>query len=610
MSKKIILSLLLVLCVAFSVSAVTAENSEDLAITDADDSDISSSVDETPISTAKSEDTGTFKGLDEKINGLADGDELSLKENSVYDVSNKTWEIKANNVKISGKNTTINAKGSTQPAKGNLGTFTLIGTNITIYGIIFNNTDGAKAYGDSVSGIPISMKGESQTMDNCTSINFSKGVMLAGATNAKIINSYFTGSTTSVTGTGKGEKGTYGVAGGATTNNVLVENNIFDGQMLDGISFYGNSRTYVIKNNTFKNNVYAIYFGGGSTEGSVISENKFIDCGYCVDNTNKIITDGLCVISTEKASDGYKLLNNTFTVRDNIHIVKAQSANTAHGYPSPIGNITISGNKVTTINDDVNADSITFVHILSNSGPLNPNADIVIKDNELPDNLKHVTVWYKDWGDENGDVIIPQADKIVTSLEIADISTSDKKLVVLLKQFNGTAMPSEKISYKINGGAAVNATTDDKGQLVINLKEDGKVDISFEGNDKFKGSSTSIVFKVPSVEKTVEKTVEKIVEKAPEAQATKLTAAKKTFKRKAKTKKVSATLKTSAGKAIKNKYVSFKIGKKTYVAKTNSKGVATVSVKLTKKGKYTVKVTFDGDAGYKKASNSAKIVVK
>jgi len=65
------------------------------------------------------------------------------------------------------------------------------------------------------------------------------------------------------------------------------------------------------------------------------------------------------------------------------------------------------------------------------------------------------------------------------------------------------------------------------------------------------------------------------------------------FKKSVKTKKFTATLKTTAGKAIKNKKITFKIKGKTYTAKTNKKGVATIKVtNLKKVGKYTVTVKY------------------
>ena len=65
-----------------------------------------------------------------------------------------------------------------------------------------------------------------------------------------------------------------------------------------------------------------------------------------------------------------------------------------------------------------------------------------------------------------------------------------------------------------------------------------------------------------------------------------------TTKKKAKKIKYSASLKTSNGKAISGKKLSFKIKGKIYTAKTNKKGIATVSFKKLKVGKYKVTITY------------------
>ncbi len=87
-------------------------------------------------------------------------------------------------------------------------------------------------------------------------------------------------------------------------------------------------------------------------------------------------------------------------------------------------------------------------------------------------------------------------------------------------------------------------------------------------------------------------------------------AAKKTFKVKAKTKKVTATLKNNKGKLLKKGKLTLKIGKKTYYAKINSKGVSTFKVKLTKKGKYNAYIKYAGNKYYKAISKKVKITVK
>ena len=95
----------------------------------------------------------------------------------------------------------------------------------------------------------------------------------------------------------------------------------------------------------------------------------------------------------------------------------------------------------------------------------------------------------------------------------------------------------------------------------------------------------------------------------------KLTANKKTFKAKKKTKKYTVTLKTDKGKALKKAKVTLTgkfNGKKIKITvKTNSKGKATFNLKkLTKKGKFTAQVKFGGNTNYKAVTKKVKITVK
>ena len=90
----------------------------------------------------------------------------------------------------------------------------------------------------------------------------------------------------------------------------------------------------------------------------------------------------------------------------------------------------------------------------------------------------------------------------------------------------------------------------------------------------------------------------------------KLTSKKKTYKVKAKKKKMTATLKTNKGKAISGAKITFKIKGKTYKAKTNKKGVATVKINLKKKGKYTVTIKFAGNNLYNAKTIKTKLIIK
>lgn len=81
---------------------------------------------------------------------------------------------------------------------------------------------------------------------------------------------------------------------------------------------------------------------------------------------------------------------------------------------------------------------------------------------------------------------------------------------------------------------------------------------------------------------------------------------------------LTATLKDSKNKVIKNQYVTFKVNnKKSYKVKTNAKGVATLTLnlanikacKLNKKGTYKFTVTYPVSATYNKATANGNLKV-
>jgi hypothetical protein len=102
-----------------------------------------------------------------------------------------------------------------------------------------------------------------------------------------------------------------------------------------------------------------------------------------------------------------------------------------------------------------------------------------------------------------------------------------------------------------------------------------------------------------------------------EKKTTSISASAKTYKATAKAKKYTVTLKTIKGSSIDGKTylkagkkVTLKVNGKTYTAKTNAKGQATFSLKITKKGKFTAKVSFAGDVTYEATSKSVKLTIK
>ena len=133
---------------------------------------------------------------------------------------------------------------------------------------------------------------------------------------------------------------------------------------------------------------------------------------------------------------------------------------------------------------------------------------------------------------------------------------------------NGQAVGAgENVVIKV-GGKTFNAITNNKGFASVRIS--GLTPKTYTITAEYKGVTVSNKLVVKHL----------------------LKAKNKKYKR-YKAKKYTATLKTSAGKAIKGKKITFKIKGKTYKAKTNKKGVASIKIKgLTKVGKYRITIKY------------------
>ena len=182
------------------------------------------------------------------------------------------------------------------------------------------------------------------------------------------------------------------------------------------------------------------------------------------------------------------------------------------------------------------------------------------------------------------------ANVIVSSVD----GKSGKYLKIILKDEYGNALSGKAIEFTYNN-KKYTRTTDNNGEasLQINIAKAG----TYSFRITFAGDST-----YGSASKTVKVTLKK--------QSLKLAVKNKKYKLKSKKKYLTATLKNSKGKAIKNKKITFKLNGKKYTAKTNKKGIAKVKVKINRKKTYKFTVSFAGDSSYKAVSKKAKISIK
>lgn len=169
-----------------------------------------------------------------------------------------------------------------------------------------------------------------------------------------------------------------------------------------------------------------------------------------------------------------------------------------------------------------------------------------------------------------------------------------KYLKITLKDGNGNVLSGKTVIFTFKD-LTFSRVTNKSGvaRLQINIATAGTYSfkISFAGDEKFSASS---------------KTVKVYIKK----QSLKLTVPNKTYKLRNKNKYLTATLKNSKGKLIKNKKIIFTINGKKYTVKTNSKGIAKVKVSLSKRKTYKFTVKFAGDKSYNAVSKTAKVLVK
>ncbi len=198
--------------------------------------------------------------------------------------------------------------------------------------------------------------------------------------------------------------------------------------------------------------------------------------------------------------------------------------------------------------------------------------------------------------DTNDSEILPA--KVATKLtapKVSAVYNVAKNLLITLKDASGKALANKKVTVKV-GSISKTLKTNNKGQVSLNVAtlvpKTYTATVKFAGDSSYKASSAS-------AKVTISKGVTKLVAKA------------KTFKVKAKAKKLAVTLKDSKNRALKGKKLTIKVNGKTYKATTNKKGVATFKItKLSKKGTYKSKIVFKGDKWYKGVSKVVKIKAK
>ena len=596
-NKKILLSFLLVVIIALSVSSVSAENTTDIVAADGSSDLLSAKIQPA---------TNTADAIQNATKNAKTGDTVDLSKYSTYDFGNKTVNISTANIIIDGKgNTTIKGHGAGD------GLFYVTASNVTIKGIKFINTNPKNnfTYGGSVNGVAVKFKGvPSGLISESEFSDFNNAVIVQKSTNVKLENNKINGGyTTVITNdpTKNDEKGSKAFNIYGQSSKITVKGNTFTGPMLDAVSISQGSGSNIVENNTFINNTYSIYFGGASTINSRISNNKIINCGQFKRNGQDWTR--LPVISIQKASNNISIDNNYFEAIDNNVLIAAEQGNEAHGFPTSLGNINVTDNTVKLYTSSVNPGSVTLFHILIRNGELSVFAPINVTNNNLENGVREVDIWNTNWGAEysqNNGIVIPVVKKSTPTLIITNVTyTSGESGILNMTLTNNTGGKlADKTLYVSINGTIKEVITNNKGvvSLELNYTDAGVYDITVTFTGDYENNAV-----IGTAKLTVNPKKEQKPQSTPKV--TTLVVKKATLKVK-KYKKVSVSLKAS-GKGVAGKIIYIKINGKTFKGKTNSKGVASIKVKVTKKGTFKALITFKGDSDYKEAIKNVKFTV-
>lgn len=307
-NNKILVSLLIVLIAAISLSAVSAAEDVDTNAVSApaevealeiSSIDMSGVISEPAAPAANNtvwnvNSTATAADVQKIIDNSKSGDTINFTKDAVYNwhSANKSEVLNAITIPhaliIEGNNATIDCdNGFTADSK----LTSIDGT--TFQNINFNINQKNKINGRGIELININ----NVKIINCSFENGHSGIYTGTCSNITVIGCSFMG-TTDIKTIGKKEKGTKGINIMGGSNHILI-NNYFGKDLLDGVSIAsGAQNNFQFINNTFVNNWYGVFYGGG-VRGVVVEGNTFIN--------NKIYDLGLV-----KAAGETKINNNTF----------------------------------------------------------------------------------------------------------------------------------------------------------------------------------------------------------------------------------------------------------------------------------------------------------
>ena len=641
-----IISLLLIL-LFITVSAVSAENTAEIDNTiyeDADNTNNDNVNNEETDNDPTTESKGFYE-LQQQIWKSSTGDVIELDSDYIQD-NVRNWISVSQSVTIDGKGHTLDGNHSA--------IFYVTGfENVVIKNTVFINGER------SAGGAIIADTGSNYlTIENCTFKNNKATTSSIGG--AVYIKSNYATITecTFENNYAPSSGGAIRLEGG---NGHTISNNVFIGNEANGnlggaINALGHN--IKITNNRFTRNIAGRDGGAISIEGSKVAEigtGNIISDNIFESNQAAGSKEGSYGGAISIAGQNCKIINNNFT---NNHANTLGGAIRWNGATSNSGTISennfegndaqsggaiyVAGSGITISKNKFNENKATTgaggsIDIKGNSA--------VISNNEITKSssktsggaiyidgkstkLTNNNINSCNAGDNAGAAYLTGASATITGNKF--ISNTAGQLAGALEVKSSSANIknnefTENVAKSSGGAAYIEGAkiTMDKNTFTKNQAGSKNVGgaVRFSGNDatitnnKYVGNTANVGFAIygsGELKKLSGNTYspKKANTERWEKTKVKLTTPTKTFKKSAKTKKVTITLKSANNKNLNKKKIILTVNKITYKATTNSKGQVTITVKLTKKGTYKYTVKFAGDTFYNALSKKGTIKIK
>lgn len=658
----------MMLCL-FSIASVSAidENTSngELQINDetpnADISELKAINDDTGqiLNEANSTKPKTFTELEKIINSSKSGDTINLDYDYEYNDGFSKKGITFD------KTLTINGNGHTLDGKNTGRMFVITGKNVVLKNIIFKNGYSSESMG------AIYCRGDKFTLTDCTFINCYAngtshldarkvvgGAVYVYANNAHITNNKFLNNSIRGSGAGIALDGRYHII----ENNIFIENKALGGMNGGGI-LVGQGYQITIRGNTFINN--SAEMGGGGVE-LQHSENDLIENNTFIDNFGDY-GGAISIYNTSYFKISNNIFNGNHATFENS--IKGLGGAIRVYLRNPTGKSIICNNKFYN-SRAVHYGSALYVfgkdleiskNIFDNSSTgdnVGGTINIIGNNTSIANNVIKNTVAGRHGGaieiDGNNNKIISNTftkstagisggaiyiigdSNTIKNNNFKDITAkanggviqvNGRKATITNNQFTNTrAYSSGGAIYIIGSNAVISnnkfTTTTAKtngGAIRVDGTKATITNNIFKGNKAAKG--TYIYIWQGDSSKISGNTFPKydslsvvtygsyIIFQDNNGVFDKTQISVKTKTVAITTGKFTASLTNTNGKVISGKTIKFTVNGKTYKAKTNSKGQATVNLKLNNLGKYKCLIKFNKDKYNDKSSSTVFLKV-